>query len=455
MVSLKPNLLTLTSAMIMLAFAPAHSQDGGSGDSTSAAHVSIRTLVVKAYPQLERLYKHLHTHPELSYHEEQTATRLSRELQKWGYEVTNNVGGYGIVGILKNGEGPAVMVRTDLDALPVVEKTGLQYASTVRVTDDQGNEVGVMHACGHDIHMTVFAGTALLLSELKDEWRGTLVLVGQPAEERGSGARAMLEDGLFTRFPRPDYCLALHVNAALAAGTVGYRAGYALANVDMVDIIIHGVGGHGAYPHATKDPIVLAARVVLALQTIVSREIKPIEPAVVTVGSIHGGTKHNIIPDEVRLQLTLRSYSDEVRDQTIAAIKRIVKGIAESAGVPADRMPEVIVTDEYTPSTYNDPALVDRMVPVFQQILGREHVVEYEPVMGGEDFGRYGRVEPRIPIFIFWLGAVDPEKVAASRQRGTPLPSLHSPLFAPKPEPTIQAGVKAMTVAVMELLSAR
>jgi hippurate hydrolase len=303
--------------------------------------------------------------------------------------------------------------------------------------------------------MSVFAGVAQLLSQMKELWRGTLVFVGQPAEERGSGARAMLNDGLFTRLPRPDYCLALHSSASLPAGKVGYCSGYALANTDMIDITIRGVGGHGAYPHTTKDPIVLAAQVILALQTIVSRETKPIEPCVVTVGSIHGGSKHNIISDEVKLELTLRSYSDEVREHTIAAIKRIVKGLAEAAGVPEDRMPEVQTRAEHTPSTYNTPELVQRIVPVFQQMLGNDNVVEVEPVMAGEDFSRYGRVEPEIPIFIFWLGAVPEKKFAASMQNKTPLPSLHSSLFAPDPEPSIKTGVKAMAAAVLDLMPAK
>ncbi len=403
---------------------------------------------------LKSLYVHLHTHPELSFHEVETSKKIAAELRKLGFDVTEHVGGYGVVGVFKNGAGPTVMVRTDLDALPVEEQTGLPYASKVKTKDDQGNEVSVMHACGHDMHMTVFTGTARALIKLKDHWKGTLVMIGQPAEEKGGGARAMIADGLFERFPRPDYALALHVNSSMAAGTVGYREGYALANVDAVDIVIRGAGGHGAYPHTTKDPVVLAAETVMALQTIVSREIAPIEPAVVTVGSIHGGTKHNIIPDEVRLQLTLRSYSDKVREQTIAAIRRITRGLAIAAGVPEDRMPIVTVGDEYTPATYNDPDLTLRVAKVFKSVLGEQNVIHTEPVMGGEDFGRYGRVEPKIPICIFWLGAVAPEKVEEARKTGKSLPSLHSSLFAPVPEPTIRTGVKAMTSAVLDLLSA-
>jgi hippurate hydrolase len=425
----------------------------GSGGAEDGRYADLRSRIDAVYPDLDRLYKHLHSNPELSFQEEKTAARIAAELKNLGFDVTQNVGGHGLVGVLKNGEGPTVLVRTDLDALPVEEKTGVEYASKVITKDDQGNDVPVMHACGHDVHMTVFVGTARLLVQLKDQWRGTLVMIGQPAEERGAGARAMIADGLFTRFPRPDYALALHVSASLPAGTVGYRPGYALANVDAVDITIRGAGGHGAYPHTTKDPVVMAAQTVLALQTIVSREIAPIEPAVVTVGSIHGGTKHNIIPDEVRLQLTLRSYSDEVRNHTIAAIRRITRGIAMAAGVPEDRMPIVTVQDEYTPATYNDPKLTERIASVFRNVLGDKNVIESDPVMGGEDFGRYGRVEPRIPISLFWLGSVDPKRVEESQRLGKPLPSLHSSLFAPVPEPTIKTGVKAMTAAVLELMS--
>lgn len=414
---------------------------------------TLNALVDQHYAYLDELYKYLHAHPELSFHEEQTAEKIASELEQLDFEVTQNVGGHGLVGLLKNGEGPTVMVRTDLDALPIVEKTGLPYASEVRTKDDQGHEVGVMHACGHDVHMTVLVGTARLLTELKDRWSGTLVVIGQPAEEKGAGAKAMLADGLFEKFPRPDYALAWHVKAEMPAGQVGYCPGYALANVDAVDIHVRGYGGHGAYPHTTKDPVVLAARIVLALQTIVSREIKPIEPAVVTVGAIRGGTKHNIIPDEVHLQLTLRSYSDEVRNQTIAAIKRICEGVARSAGVGEDRLPLVTVQDEYTPATYNDPDLTNRVAAVFEEVLGAEEVKQVEPVMGGEDFGRYGRVEPKIPISLFWLGVVDPQKFEAYREAGKSLPSLHSSAFAPLPEPTIKTGVKGMTAAVLDLMS--
>src|SRR3989440_899766 len=308
--------------------------------------------VAEAYSQFEPVYKQFHAHPELSLQEQKTSERLADELEKLGFNVTRRVGGYGVVGVLKNGAGPTVLIRTDMDALPVTEQTGAAYASSVKVPDEKGNTVGVMHACGHDMHMTVLLGTARLLGELKEKWHGTVVMIGQPAEEKVQGAAKMLRDGLFTRFPKPNYCLALHCAADLPAGTVGVTEGYALANVNSIDIVIRGVSGHGAWPHKTKDPVVLAAQTVLALQTIVSRETDPTQPAVVTVGSIHGGAKHNIIPDEVRLQLTLRSYSEEVRQHTIEAIKRITHGLAEAAGIPEDRQPLVTIADESASATY-------------------------------------------------------------------------------------------------------
>jgi hippurate hydrolase len=405
-------------------------------------------LVAAESASLEALYIHLHRNPELSLEEKETARRIAEELRAAGFEVTTGVGGHGVVGVLRNGAGPTVMVRTDFDALPVTEKTGLPYASTVRTRDAQGREVGVMHACGHDMHMTVFVGTARLLARLKDRWRGTLVMIGQPAEELGVGAAAMLKDGLFSRFPRPDYALALHVDAELEAGKIGYREGFVFANVDSLDITIYGVGGHGAYPHLSKDPIVLAAQVILGLQTIVSREIRPLDPAVVTVGSIHGGTKHNIIPEQVDLQLTVRSFSDETRERILSSIRRITVETARAAGVPPDREPSVKLDSErFTPATYNDPALVRRLVPVWKRELGEDNVVERDPEMGGEDFSRYGRVEPKIPIVMFRLGVVDPPRMAQ------PKPSLHSPLFWPALHPTIETGVRAMTAAVLELMA--
>ena len=417
-------------------------------------------LLEREINNLVSTYKHLHSHPELSYQEKATSELLAKELRALGFAVTENVGDYGVPGrisyglvaVMKNGKGPTVMVRTDLDGLPVTENTGVPYASRVTVKAEAG-ETGAMHACAHDIHMTSFLGTAKLLTQLKDRWSGTLVMIGQPAEERGAGARAMLKGGLYEKFPKPDYALALHTSAALEAGKIGYRSEYALANVDSVDITIRGIGGHGAYPHKTKDPIVLAAEVVTALQTIVSREVNPLDPAVVTVGSIHGGTKHNIIPDEVHLQLTVRSYKPEVRKQLIAAIRRITLGVAAVNGIPAELAPTVTVPiEEYTPSTYNDPKLTARTVAALQSALGPENVVETEPVMAGEDFGRYALEDRSVPICILWLGGVDPKKVRAAEEKGLRLPPLHSSKFAPLPEPTVRTGVKGMTSIVLDLM---
>jgi amidohydrolase len=403
------------------------------------------------YPSLEPFYRDLHSHPELSFQEAMTGERLAAQLQQIGLEVTSRVGGHGVVGVLRNGAGPTILVRTDLDALPVKEQTSLPFASRVRMTNDLGVEVDVMHACGHDVHITSLVGTARLLSQFKDRWSGTVVFIGQPAEERGAGARAMLADGLFTRFPKPDFCLALHVNAELPAGSVGVVEGWVLANVDSVDVTIRGVGGHGAWPHKTKDPIVLAAQTIVALQTIISRETDPLDSAVVTVGSIHGGNKHNVIPDEVKLQLTVRSFSDEMREKTVSSIKRIVRGQALSAGIPEDRLPVVKIADEFTPACYNDPELAKRLGGVFRNLFGDKAVVSRKPVMGGEDFSEYGRTPDKIPICIFWLGSVEPERVTESERTGQPLPSLHSPFYRPLAEPTIKTGMSAMTAAVLEL----
>lgn len=404
------------------------------------------------YPYLKKLYLHLHQNPELSFKEVKTGKKIADEMKALGFEVTREFGGHGVVAVLKNGAGPTVLIRTDLDGLPVQEQTGLPYASKVIGQDLDGEEKPVMHACGHDIHMTTFVGTAKNLIRHKARWKGTLVMIGQPAEERGGGAKAMLEAGLFEKFPRPDFNLALHVAASLPAGKVAYVSGAALANVDSVDITIYGIGGHGAYPHKSKDPIVLSAQIINALQTIVSREISPLEPAVITVGSIHGGSKHNIIPDQVQLQLTLRSYSMDVRDQMLVAIKRMVQGVAMAAGIPEERLPLVSLGNEFTPVTYNDPQLVQRLLPSLIEKFGKENVIETAPVMGGEDFGRYALVEPKIPSFIFWLGAVDPEKYLEYTKTGKELPSLHSPFFAPEPSLSISTGVAAMTAAALELL---
>jgi amidohydrolase len=412
-------------------------------------------------PSLVAVYKGIHAAPELSHHEEKTAALLAQQLRALGFDVTEHVGkypnpdwkGYGVVAVMKNGAGPTVLVRADMDALPVEEQTGLAYASHVRAKDDSGQEVPVMHACGHDIHVTTLIGAARMLAALKNEWHGTLVLIGQPAEERIDGARAMLADGLYTRFPRPDIALALHDSAELEAGKVGYLAGYMLASATSVDVTIRGRGGHGAYPHTTKDPIVMAAEYILALQTIVSREDSPLDPAVVTVGSIHGGTKHNLIPDEVHLQLSVRAYKEEVRQHILASLERIAKGIAFAGGVPEDRAPIVKVSDtEVTAAMYNDPVVTARVAAAMKTALGAENVVPLEPVMGSEDFGQLGLENHQIPTVMFRVGGIGADRIAKSQQTGVPLPSLHSSLFWPVPEPTIRTGVTAMTVAVLELM---
>jgi hippurate hydrolase len=431
-----------------------------SGTITAFAQQSLDTLLDRDIASLVATYKTLHAAPELSHHEEKTAAFFAAQLRALGYTVTERVGkyenpewtSYGVVAVMKNGAGPTVLLRTELDALPVDEKTGLPYASKVKAKNDAGQEVSVMHACGHDVHITNMLGTAKMLSELKDQWRGTLVLLGQPAEEVIDGARSILRDGLYERFPRPDYVIALHDSADLEAGKVGYTPGYAMASSTSVDIKIRGLGGHGARPETTKDPVVVAAQVILALQTIVSREDWPLDPVVVTVGSIHGGTKHNIIPDEVDLQLTVRAYKEEVRKRVLASIERITKGIALAAGIPEDRAPIVKFSEtQVTKATYNDPQLTERLAAVFTRVLGAENVLKLEPVMMSEDFG-YLSLDQKIPATLFTLGAVDPVKVKQSKDNGTPLPSLHSALFQPLPEPTLRTGIKAMTSVVLDLM---
>jgi amidohydrolase len=448
-----PRRVAICTCLCLLCLATSLRAADTSGPSPASPD-EIRALVRKEYPALDALYQHVHSHPELSLAEEQTGKRLAEELRSAGYQVTEHVGGHGVVAVLANGKGKTLLIRTELDALPVHEETGAPYASTVTTTDAAGRTVPVMHACGHDVHITSIVGVARNMAALKDRWHGTLVLIGQPAEEVIQGARAMLKDGLFTRFPRPDWCLALHVDAELAAGKVGFVPGFAMANSDSVDIVVRGIGGHGANPDKSKDPVVLAAQIVLALQTIASRETKPTDPVVVTVGTIHGGTKRNIIPNEVTLQLTVRTYKDDVRERTLKAIERIAKGTAIAAGIPKELEPVVTVSEEEsTPATYNTPELVDRVTGVFRRVLGPENVVEREPVMGAEDFSRYGREEPKVPIFMYRLGSIPPEKVAESKRTGVPLPSLHSSRYLPQRKETIETGVFTMTVAAVDLLA--
>ena len=413
--------------------------------------LSSSALKANDSPDLLTLYKELHAFPELSFKEEKTSKKLADILKVLGFEVTENFGGYGVVALLENGEGKTLMLRADMDGLPVKELTGASYSSKTKSFNQVGDEVFTMHACGHDIHMTSLIGTAMNLMKRKDEWRGNLIILLQPAEEVGSGARNIIKAGIFKKFPRPDFNLALHVSADLVAGKVGYVPGWAMANVDSLDITVKGRGGHGAYPHTTKDPIVMASQLINSIQTIVSREISPIEAAVVTVGSIHGGTKHNVIPNEVRLQLTLRSYTDEVRNQTISTIRRMARGLAEANGLPKDLYPEITLKDEYTPALFNNLELTEKLRISFENVLGKDNVLKLSPVMGGEDFGMYGRVEPIIPSVLFWLGAVNNKVYDKSLRDNISLPSLHSALFLPDPEPTISTGVKAMTAAVLDL----
>lgn len=397
-------------------------------------------------------YHHLHRHPELSLQEEQTAAYLAGQLQTMGYQVTTGVGGHGLVAILENGEGSTVMYRADMDGLPIPEATGLPYASEATGTIPSGDQVPVMHGCGHDVHMTVLLGVAGEMMARRDQWSGTLILIGQPAEEIGAGAKAMLGDDLYRRFPLPDYNLALHVSASLPAGQIGYVSGYAMANVDSVDISVYGQGGHGAYPHKTKDPVVIASRIVLALQTIVSRELSPLDSAVVTVGSIHGGTKHNIISDEVKLQLTVRSYSDETRSYLLRRIEEVSHGVARTAGMSEDNLPSVMVKEEFTPSVYNSPDLVSKVVPLLKAELGDTAVIETPPVMGGEDFSRYGRTSENIPGSLIWLGTVSKKDAEAAAAGELELPSLHSAKYAPDAAPAIKTGVGGITAVLLGLL---
>ena len=415
--------------------------------------LSTSSLFAKENIDLLELYKELHANPELSFKEEKTSKKLASILRNLNFEVTENFGGFGVVAQFNNGEGKTIMVRADMDGLPVKELTGATYASKTKSFNQDGDEVFTMHACGHDIHMTSLIGTVITLLEKRDQWQGTLLINLQPAEEVSGGARNMIKEGLFKRFPRPDFNLALHVSAELPAGKVGYIPGWAMANVDSMDITVKGVGGHGAYPHNTKDPIVMAAQLINSLQTIVSREIAPIEAAVVTVGSIHGGTKHNVIPSEVKLQLTLRSYTDEVRNQTISTIRRISNGLAEANGLTKELYPVITLKDEYTPALFNNPELTDQLRLSFEKVLGKSNVLKLSPVMGGEDFGMYGRVEPIIPTSLFWLGAVNNKVYATSLRDNIALPSLHSAFFLPDPEPTIATGVKAMSTAVIDLFN--
>jgi amidohydrolase len=426
----------------------------------AAQNAAVQQAAESELPSLLSIYKDIHSHPELSAHEERTAALVAKELRAAGCEVTENFGKYdqpnlkcyGVVGVMKNGSGPTVLVRTDMDALPVHEETGLPYASTVTTKNDEGRDVSVMHACGHDAHMAAFIGTARVLQRMKQDWSGTIVFVGQPAEEAIGGAHAMLKAGLYNRFGKPDFALGFHDKADLQTGHIGVTPGYTYANVDSVNLTVRGEGGHGAYPHKTKDPIVLSAEIINALQTIASRQNNPLDPVVITVGSIHGGTKHNIIPDEVKMQLTIRTYKSDVRDRVLADIDRIAKGCAEAAGIPVDRMPIVEVQKDGLPATYNNPDLTKRLVAVWKKQLGDANVEIVDPTMGGEDFAEYSLPDHSIPAVDFHIGAVDPEKIAQFKKDKKELPTLHSSKFAPVPEPTIRIGIIGMTSAVLDLM---
>ncbi|HET7315899.1 MAG TPA: amidohydrolase [Sphingomicrobium sp.] len=421
--------------------------------SSASPAATIAEGVAADMPQLMTLYRDLHAHPELSMQEVRTPAKLASEMRKLGFDVTEHVGKTGVVAVMKNGPGPVLLIRADMDALPVKEQTGLPFASTVVGKLPDGTPTPVMHACGHDTHITTWLGTAQRMAAMKDQWSGTLVMILQPGEEIGAGAQAMLDDGLYTRFPKPDVALAFHDAASLPEGVIGVTPGYALANVDSVDLTVHGVGGHGAYPQTTKDPIVLASRIVTTLQTLVSRENDPQEPAVVTVGSFHAGSKHNIISDEAKLQLTVRSYTPEVRKHLLDGIRRIARGEAIAAGLPEDKMPEVAIREaEYTPSTFNTEKLSNRALALFTGHFGEQRVKKTPAVMGGEDFSRYWLANKSMESLIFWVGGTPIEKWNAAGGNPQKLPSLHSPFWAPDAEAVISTATEAMTLAAIDVL---
>jgi len=425
-----------------------------------AAAQNLDAVVNGELSNLVETYKGIHEHPELSHHEEHTAALLAGELRKAGYTVTERVGkypdgseAYGLVAILQNGPGPRLLIRTDMDALPIVEETGVAYASHVRTKNAAGQDVGVMHACGHDVHVTTMIGTARALAATRAKWHGTVMLIGQPSEETIDGARAMLADHLYDRFGTPDLAIALHDTNTRAAGTVSITSGPALTSSTSVDVVMRGIGAHGAQPQAGKDPIVMAGEFIVQLQTIVSRQEDPRDPAIVTIGDIHGGTKRNIIPNEVKMEITARAYSDKARQIIVDGIRRTAQGVALSAGVPADLAPIVTVLDaESTPVMYNDPALAARVKAALVKALGANNVIDEEPGTASEDFGIFGLEGRKIPTVMFGLGAIDPVKFAAAQAEGRLLPGPHNSRFEPVPEPTLRTGVKAMTSVAIALL---
>ncbi|HCC71775.1 MAG TPA: amidohydrolase [Bacteroidales bacterium] len=413
----------------------------------------IESIIERIEDEHFETYKFLHSHPEVSLMEYETAKKMASHLEDLGFKVTRNFSGNSLVGVFENGNGPVIMLRTDMDALPIKEQTDLPYASSVIMKDASGKQVPAMHACGHDMHMTLWLGTLNTMVTLKNEWSGTIIAIAQQAEEVSGGAIKMIEDGLFRKFPVPDYALAYHVNPELPAGSIGYYPGPIFGGVSSVDIHVFGYGGHGAMPHTTIDPVVLASRIVLAIQTLVSREIEPIQPAVVTVGSIHGGSKHNIIPDRVDMQLTVRFFSDEVYNQIIDGLKRITRGIALSAGLTEEKFPEVIPLEGLTPPVANNPDLVNKGVVSMEKMLGSDLMYGVKPSTVGEDFGKYGRTPEKIPIALFWLGGVEKDKYLDHIENGTPLPGLHNAAFYPDFYPTFKGGVAAMARTMIDLFN--
>jgi len=411
----------------------------------------IDKIVDSQIQEAKATYVDLHQNPELSNMEFKTAAKMAKKLADLGFEVTKNVGGNGVVGVFRNGKGKTIMLRTDMDALPIEEKTGLSFASKIITKSSDSIDLPAMHACGHDMHMTTWLGTLQTMVSLKKEWQGTIVAIAQPAEEASGGSIVMIEDGLFTRFPKPDYALAYHISAELPVGTIGFYPGAIFAGVSSVDIQVNGVGGHGAMPHTTIDPIVLAARIILDIQTIVSREINPVHPAVVTVGSIHGGIKHNIIPDKVDLKLTVRFFSDETYNQILNALRRITKGAAIAAGLPKEKWPVIKISENITPPVLNNPELVGKSTQYMKQIIGNENVIQVEPLTVGEDFGKYGLTQENIPIALFWLGGVSKAKYQDHLENGTTLPGLHNASYYPDFEPTYRTGVSGMTNTMIQL----
>ena len=414
---------------------------------------SIEESIKQDIPYLKSLYLDIHKNPEISLMEKETSEKLANELEKIGFEVTRNFGGYGVVGIFKNGNGPTILYRTDMDALPMKEKTGLSYASQIITKNFDGNDVGTMHSCGHDMHMTVWTGTARALIERKNEWKGTIIMIGQPAEEIGAGAAMMLNEGLFEKYPIPDYGIALHSSPIIPSGKVGFGKGYTMANTESVDIKVFGQGAHGASPHMSIDPIVTASIIVMELQTIVSRNINPLDDAVITVGSFQGGTKHNIIPDEVKLQLTIRTYKEKVRKLIHKRIKEICNGVASSMGLDKSQWPEVIIPEKYTPANFNDSKLVDLMMNSSKEIIGVNNVIVSDPQMVGEDFSRFGNTKEKIPTVLYWLGTVPDDRMKKYEAGNYALPGLHSPFYYPEIEQSIITGIKVNTQAMIKIFN--